>query len=107
MAGFITGNASYSMLSASLVNARFARPTPLSFRQTEQMRKFKNVGTDYVDEDGSGYAFPTPPSEEGRGISWSGSLGLRLAGSEIPQLAFDPMEFDVSGFSAHFVGGGD
>lgn len=99
VAGFITGNASYSMLSASLINARFARPTPLFYRQNEQreqMRKYQNLEPDYVDEDGSGYAFPTPQAEDGRGISWSASKGLRLTGSELAHLAFDPMEFDVS-----------
>lgn len=110
MAGFLTGNSSYSALSADLITARFVRQVPMFYRvadQREQLKRYQSgQGSPPVDIslfDGSGYAFPAPPSEADEVLSWSGAMGHHSAGAALPTLPFDPLHFDVRLDSASLI----
>lgn len=96
MAGYITRNTSYSQIAAKLITSRFVRQTPLFYRQNEQRDQVKKQQVLKVaEDDGFGYSFPTPPNDS---LSYSAALGVR---DDLPQLPFNPIEFEVSLFLVH------
>lgn len=110
MAGYITGNSTYSSVASHFIGARFVKQTPLFYRQNdqrEQLRKYSNGAADQqmgsiaesiVAENGNAYVFPPAPAEPGQAPTWNAETGARVSRTDIPQLPFDPLTFDVSTF---------
>ncbi|KAM0756132.1 hypothetical protein T439DRAFT_320823 [Meredithblackwellia eburnea MCA 4105] len=101
MAGYLTGNSSYSTLSADLISARFVRQVPMFYRvvdQREQLKRYQNgqgpPPVDISQFDGIGYAFPAPPNEDHEILSWSAAMGHHMSGAAMPKMPFDPLHFD-------------
>ncbi|KAM0755479.1 hypothetical protein T439DRAFT_375834 [Meredithblackwellia eburnea MCA 4105] len=101
MAGFLTGNSSYSSLAADLITSRFVRQVPMFYRvvdQREQLKKYKSgqgpPPVDITQFDGPGYAFPAPPTEDNEDLSWSAAMVQHLSGAPLPKMPFEPLEFD-------------
>ncbi|KAI5479538.1 hypothetical protein MNV49_003480 [Pseudohyphozyma bogoriensis] len=106
MAGYLTGNASYSGLAADLITARFVRQVPL-FYKANQLRQKHLAMKDGKSEDdraaavaefdGLGYGFPPPLTGElATGVAWGTTADHHLTGAELPSLPFDPLSFDPS-----------
>jgi hypothetical protein len=91
MAGYLTGNGTYSHLAASIIQHRFERPPSSSLKMQSESREVDNV----FDDDVEGYAFPPSPRVEGE-TTWSMSLAQRWLSAEETSLPFDPLHFDVS-----------
>lgn len=108
MAGYLTGNSTYSVVASEMINARFVKQMPLFYRHNdhrEQMRKYANVASDLVSEasteaivseDGNAYVFPPPPLEPGETPNFNAEMGAKVSGSRVPPLPFNPLSFDVS-----------
>ena len=96
LAGYLTGNSSYSTLATELINSKFIKPTPLFYRQGDQraqMQRYQHKnqnGASTIDEEGVGYAFPPPPVEAGLYHTWSSPTA-----DDGPPLPFNPLTFDV------------
>ncbi|GAA6036583.1 hypothetical protein JCM8097_001237 [Rhodosporidiobolus ruineniae] len=101
MAAYLTGNATYTSLSAQLISERFVKRTPMFYVQadhSEQIRLEANEEGDQPPADDgkdiTGYAFPPFPREPKHQSTWSAELGSRLATADAPTLPFDPLSFD-------------
>ncbi|BGP04599.1 hypothetical protein JCM10049v2_000401 [Rhodotorula toruloides] len=98
MAGYLTGNSSYSNAAAELIAERFIRRTPLFYHRVgeqEQLnRKAQEEAALLDDREVNGFAFPPFPKDPGQPGTWSASLGLKLSEPDAPSLPFDPMTFD-------------
>ncbi|GEM06189.1 hypothetical protein Rt10032_c01g0206 [Rhodotorula toruloides] len=101
MAGYLTGNSSYSNAAAELIAERFIRRTPLFYHRVSEQEQLTRKGQEDAaeiasldDREVNGYAFPPFPKVPGQPGTWSASLGLKLSEPDAPSLPFDPMAFD-------------
>ncbi|GAA5861421.1 hypothetical protein JCM3774_000243 [Rhodotorula dairenensis] len=101
LAGYLTGNATYSNTAASVISQRFIRRVPLYYRNLDASMQTNAVSLDeHVDDlsdmDPSvrGYAFPPFPREDSEIHTWSAELAAKVAMPGAPPLPFDPATFD-------------
>lgn len=103
VAGFLTGNATYSNTAASVISQRFVRRVPFYYRRSEApLHAATANGELHVDDlsdmdpEVRGYAFPPFPKEVGDSHTWSADLAAKVVTPGAPPLPFDPATFDVS-----------
>ncbi|KAK4057592.1 hypothetical protein OIO90_001237 [Microbotryomycetes sp. JL221] len=98
MAAYLTDNSTYSEVATDMIANRFVKQIPLYYRTNPKSSLNQNVdevAEHIVSENGNGYVFPPPLPENGHTpVSWNAAMGHRVSASDIPQLPFEPMQFD-------------
>ena len=100
MAGYLTGNSTYSNAASDFLHERFVRRTPHFYLRVDQHEQFLRQQDDEgaanladSERDIIGYAFPPFPKDQA--ATWSASLAGKLSEPGAPPLPFDALTFDV------------
>ncbi|KAM0793454.1 hypothetical protein ACM66B_000897 [Microbotryomycetes sp. NB124-2] len=98
MAAYLTGNSTYSELATDMIANRFVKQIPLYYRASPKASVLQDVdelAEHIVSENGNGYVFPPPLPENGQTpVSWNSAMGQRVSAADVPQLPFEPVQFD-------------
>ncbi|GAA5916950.1 hypothetical protein JCM8208_001655 [Rhodotorula glutinis] len=99
MAGYLTGNSTYSNAASDFLSERFVRRTPHFYLRVDQHEQFLRQQDDEgaanladSERDIIGYAFPPFPKDQA--ATWSASLAGKLSEPGAPPLPFDALTFD-------------
>ncbi|KPV78348.1 uncharacterized protein RHOBADRAFT_50824 [Rhodotorula graminis WP1] len=98
MAGYLTGNSTYSNAASDFLSERFVRRTPHFYLRVDQHEQFlrqqDDEGANLADSERDiiGYAFPPFPKDQA--ATWSASLAGKLSEPGAPPLPFDALKFD-------------
>ncbi|KAK4055224.1 hypothetical protein OIV83_000504 [Microbotryomycetes sp. JL201] len=98
VAAYLTGNSTYSEVATDMIANRFVKQIPLYYRATPKASVLPDVdelAEHIVSENGNGYVFPPPLPENGQApVSWNAAMGQRVSAQDVPQLPFEPLQFD-------------
>ncbi|GAA5995153.1 uncharacterized protein JCM10292_004567 [Rhodotorula paludigena] len=103
MAGYVTGNSSYSNAASSLIHERFTRKTPqyyyhvdhhdLLFQQRDGAHDAEPMVPD-IEQESIGYAFPPTLKDPNEVPTYSAELAAQITREDAAPLPFDPATFD-------------
>jgi len=103
MAGYVTGNESYSALAATIVTKRFIDEAAVRHAEEYKgargfswLKRIAAQSKPGFEEEAVGYAFPAAPFDVRKNPSWNTPEMAKSASKDWPTVPYDPIEFDVS-----------